>query len=183
MEFAVNMPVLVDLAARRRGDRGDQVGRSLRDTAHDDGLAGLHRAAGDEHDRDVQPHRGVEHARGDLVAVGDADERVGLVRVDHVLDGVGDDLARGQRVEHAAMTHGDAVVDCDGVELTRHAARGANCLGHDLADVFQVHVARHELGVGVRDGDDRLAEVGVGHTGGAPECAGACGIAADGGGS
>jgi hypothetical protein len=36
--------------------------------------------------RDVQPQRGQQHAGGDLVAVGDADQRVGAVGVDHVLD-------------------------------------------------------------------------------------------------
>ena len=38
---------------------------------------------------------------------------------------------------------------------------------------LQVHVAGHELGEAVGDGDDRLAEVVVGHAGGAPEGAGA----------
>ena len=36
----------------------------------------LHRAAGDEDRRDVDPHRPHEHAGHDLVAVGDADHRV-----------------------------------------------------------------------------------------------------------
>ena len=39
----------------------------------------------------------------------------------------------------------------------------------------------HELRVGVRDGDQRLAEVVVGHAGGPPQGAGACGVAALGG--
>ena len=61
-----------------------------------DGLAGLHRPAGDEDSGDIQAHRGIEHARGDLIAVGDADEGIGSMRIGHVLDGIGDDLARGQ---------------------------------------------------------------------------------------
>ena len=40
----------------------------------------------------------------------------------HVLDRVGDQLAAGQRVEHAAVAHGDAVVDGDRVELAPDAA-------------------------------------------------------------
>ncbi len=155
----------------------------LGDAVDDDGLAGLHRPAGDEDGGDVQAHRGVEHAGGDLVAVGDADQGVGGVRVDHVLDGVGDDLAARQRVEHAAVAHRDAVVDGDRVELAGHAAGGADRLGDDLADVLEVDVAGHELGVRVGDRDDRLAEVAVGHAGGAPERAGAGGVAADGGGA
>ena len=91
------------------------------------------------------------------------------MRVDHVFDGVRDDLAAGQRVQHAAVTHGDAVVDGDGVEFLGHATGRADGFGDDLADVAQVHVAGHELGERVGDGHDRLAEIVVGHAGGAPQ--------------
>ena len=105
------------------GDRGDQV-EPLADGAVDERRgAALHRAAGDEDGRDVQPQRGVQHPGRDLVAVGDADERVGAVRVDHVLDRVGDQVAGRQRVEHPAVAHRDAVVDGDRVELARRCRR------------------------------------------------------------
>src|SRR5690606_25070726 len=81
------------------------------------GLAGFHRATGDEHHRNVQAQGRHQHAGGDLVAVGDAHQRVGAVSVDHVLHGVGDDFAAGQRVQHAIVAHGDAVVHGDGVEF------------------------------------------------------------------
>ncbi len=97
--------------------------------------SGLHRAAGDEDRRDVQPQRGQQHAGGDLVAVGDADQRVGAVRVDHVLDGVGDDLAAGQRVEHAGVAHRDAVVHGDGVELAADPPASCDRAGDQLAHV------------------------------------------------
>ena len=47
---------------------------------------------------------------------------------------VGDQVAGGQRVQHAAVAHRDAVVDGDGVELARDAARRADRLGDDPAD-------------------------------------------------
>ena len=72
----------------------------------------------------------------DLVAVGDADQGVGAVRVDHVLDRVGDQLAAGQRVEHAAVAHGDAVVDGDGVELAADAAGLGDRVGDQAAEVL-----------------------------------------------
>ena len=146
-------------------------------------LARLHRSARDEHDRDVQPHRRVQHPRGDLVAVGDADEGVGAVRVDHVLDGVGDELAGRQAVEHAAVTHRDAVVDGDRVELLGDAARGLDLARDELPEILQVHVPRHELGERVRDRDDRLVEVAVLHARGAPQRAGTGHVAAVGRGS
>src|SRR5690606_7387986 len=73
------------------GDHGvDQIHRL--DLAVDVDLAGFHRPAGDEHHGNVEAQRGHQHARGDLVAVGDADHGVGAVRIDHVFDAVGDDL-------------------------------------------------------------------------------------------
>ncbi len=68
-------------------------------------------------------------------------------------------LARRQRIEHAVMTHGDAVIDGDGVEFLGDAAGLFDLAGHQLAEILEVHVARHELGEGVDDGDDRLAEI------------------------
>ena len=47
-----------------------------------------------------------------------------------------------------------------------------------MPEVAQVDVARYELGEAVGDGDDRLAEVAVGHAGGAPEGARAGHVAA-----
>ncbi len=58
-------------------------------------LAGFHRPAGDEHHRDVDPQRRHQHARRDLVAVGDAHHRIGAVGIDHVFDAVGDQVAAG----------------------------------------------------------------------------------------
>ncbi len=145
------------------------------------GLAGFHRAAGDEHHRDIQAQGSHQHAGGDLVAVGDADNGVGAVGIDHVLDRVGDDFAAGQRIEHAVVTHGDTVVDCDGVEFLGDTAGLLDFPRDQLAQILQVNVARHELGEGVGDGDDRLLEVFVLHAGSAPQGAGAGHVAAEGG--
>ena len=54
--------------------------------------------------------------------------RVEAVGLDHRLDAVGDQLARGQRVLHPVVAHGDAVVDADRVEQERHAAGRAHAL-------------------------------------------------------
>jgi len=52
---------------------------------------------------------------------------------------------RGQRIEHAAMAHGDAVIDRDGVELLGHATGRLDLARDQLAQVLEVDVARHEL--------------------------------------
>jgi hypothetical protein len=87
-----------------------------------------------------------------------------------------------QAVEHAVVAHGDAVVDGDGVELLGDAA-GLAISGDQLSQVLEVDVAGHELGEAVGDGHDRLAEVVVGHAGGAPQGARAGHVAAVGGGA
>ena len=144
-------------------------------------LSRLHRATGDEDRRDVQAQGGHEHAGGDLVAVGDAHQGVGAVGLDHVLHRVSDEVTTGQGVEHAVMAHGDAVIHGDGVELLGDTAAGLDLLGHNLADVAQAHVTGDELGEGVGDRDNRLAEVGVLDAGGAPQGAGTSHIPSGGG--
>ena len=129
------------------------------------GDAGRHRAAADEDRRDVDAHRGHQHAGHDLVAVRDADHAVEAMRPDHGLDAIGDQLARGQRILHAAVAHGDAVIHADGVEDEGHAAGLAHEALDEHADLVQVGVAGDAVGVGVADGDERLVPVGLGFDG------------------
>jgi hypothetical protein len=165
-----------------RGDHGvDQVQRMLL-AVLEHHLARLHRPARDEDRRDVEAQGGHQHARRDLVAVGDADHGVGAMGVDHVFHAVGDDLARGQRIEHAVVAHRDAVVDRDGVELLGDTARLLDLPRDHLAQVHQVDMARHELREGIDDGDDRLAEIAILHARRTPQPARAGHIAAMGGG-
>ena len=81
--------VLVDLGVGGLGVGGENHGvdqvYGLTDAAVHH-LARLHGPAGDEYGGDVEAQGGHHHAGGDLVAVGDADQRVGAVGVDHVLD-------------------------------------------------------------------------------------------------
>src|SRR5450830_525494 len=174
--------VLGNLLVRSAGVGGDDHGvHQVEAVGGQFGLAGFHRAAGNEDHRDVQAQGGHQHAGGDLVAVGDADDGVGAVGVDHVFDGVGDDLAARQRIEHAIVAHGDAVIHGDGVEFLGDTAGPLDFTGDQLAKVLEVDVARYELGERVGDGDDRFLEVGVFHPRGAPQGAGTGHVAAVGG--
>lgn len=118
-------------------------------------ISGLHRPAGDEYRGDVQPHGGHEHPGSYLVAVADAHQGIGLVRIDHVFHAVSDDLARGQRIEHTVMPHGDPVVDGDGIELGGKATQGFHFGLDDLPHPVQMHVPGDELGKRIGDRDDR----------------------------
>ena len=79
------------------------------------------------------------------------------------------------------MPHGDAVVDRDRVEFSRHTTGFFDLLGDDVADVLEVHVSGYELRIRVGDSDNRLPEITVLHTGRAPQRACAGGVAAGGG--
>ena len=141
-------------------------------------FARLHRSAADEDRGDVAAHGAHQHAGHDLVAVGDADHAVEAVGADHRLDRVGDQLAAGQRELHPLVAHGDAVVDADGVEDERHAARLADALLDELADLVEVDVAGDDVDVAVADGDERFVEIVVRQSGGAEQASmGGAGVA------
>ena len=165
-----------EFGIRRRDHRVDEVDAARAGRELD--LARLHRSAGDEHRRDVEPHRRHQHAGRDLVAIRDAHHRVGAMGVGHIFDAVGDEFARRQRIEHAVVAHGDAVVDGDGVEFLGDAARRLDLARDQLPKVLEMHMAGHELGEGIGDGDDRLAEIPILHAGRAPEAACAGHVAA-----
>ena len=69
------------------------------------------------------------------------------------------------------MAHGDAVIHGNGVEFFRHTTGRFNLAGDKLAQIFQMHMARHKLREAVDHGDNRLTEIGVAHAGGAPQAA------------
>ena len=125
-----------------------------------------HRAAADEHRRNIEARRRHQHARYDLVAVGYAHHAVEAVRGDHRLDTVRDQLAARQRVAHAAVTHRDAVVDRDGVHLERDHSRRADGVFDPLSKTLQVNVSGHDLHERVHDRDERLVHVLIFEAGG-----------------
>ena len=92
--------------------------------------------------------------------------------VDHVFDAVCDDVAGRQGIEHAVMSHRDAVIDGDGVKLGREAAQALDFFLDDLAGLVQMHVPGNELGEGIGNSDDRLAELFFFHPVGKPKRAG-----------
>ena len=63
----------------------------------------------------------------------------------HGLHGVGDQLARGQGIAHAEVTHGDAVVHADGVEFERQATGVAHRVTGDGTQFLQVYVTGNQL--------------------------------------
>src|SRR5262249_13096590 len=124
---------------------------------------GAHRAAACEYRRDVDSHRGHEHARYDLVAVWYAQYAIESVSLEHGLYRVGDDLARGQAVLHPDVSHRDAVVYADCVEFERHTPGVAYRLFCDLAEFLKVAMAWDDVYIRVANRDERFVDIGVGH--------------------
>ncbi len=73
---------------------------------------------------------------------------------EHGFHRVRDEFAGRQRILHAGMPHGDAVVHADGVELKRHTTRGANRRTHLAADYIQMGVAGDDLHEGICHRDE-----------------------------
>ena len=99
-------------------------------------LSGLHGSARNKNTGYVETHSGVEHARCDFIAVGNTDHGIGAVGIDHVFHRVGNNVSRGQAIEHAVVTHSDPVVDRDGVELFSNASGGFDFSGDQLTHIF-----------------------------------------------
>lgn len=135
-----------------RRDHGGHEVHLLLDIRQRD-TPGFHRPTRDKNDRNVQPHGGHQHAGGDLVAVGNTHQRIRAVRVDHVFHRIGNQLARGQAIQHAAMAHGDPVIHRDGVELAPDPACFFNGATDKLPQILEVNMPRYKLGerIGYRD--------------------------------
>src|SRR5690554_1914530 len=131
-------------------------------------LARSHGATRDKAHENIHALRGHEHAEGDFDAVADADHGVDLVGVDHVFYAVGDQIARGQGIQHAVVSHSDAVVDGDGVEFRSKAALLFNQFFNVLTDLVQVGVTGHKLGEGIDHRNQGAAHLFVLHSVGPP---------------
>ncbi len=98
--------------------------------------------------------------------------------IDHVFDRVGNNISRGQAVEHAVVAHSDSIIDGDRIELLGNTARGFDFSGHELSHVFEVHMARNKLRERVHYGNNRFFKIAVGHAGSAPQGSGTGHVAA-----
>ena len=116
-------------------------------------------ASVDEHRGNVQApdgHHGTGHV---LVTPAQGENAVEALAVAYGLDGIGDDLARNQRVFHPLGAHRDAVGHGDRPELESASARLVERAPSALRERAETYVARRQVRVGVSDTDDRLVEV------------------------
>ena len=110
------------------------------------------------------PPGGHQHARGDLVAVGDADPSVEqwALTISSTQSAIG--LPRGERVSHPGVAHGDAVADAGDTEHERDPSGLDDPLLDLLHQLIEVDMTRDDIVPGVGDADERLGHVLGGHS-------------------
>ena len=94
------------------------------------------------------------------------------MRVAHIFDAIGDQVARRQRIEHPVVSHRNPIVDGDRIELGGETALFGDPLFDLLSDFMQMHVPGDELSERVDDGDHRLSELFFLHSVCSPETSG-----------
>ncbi len=94
-----------------------------------------------------------------FVATADGHKAVHARAAHDGFDGVGDDLARDERVFHAFAAHRDAVGHGDGVEDDGLAASLVRALLGFERELVNVHVAWRDVAPGGGDADERLLEI------------------------
>ncbi len=89
----------------------------------------------------------------------------------HGFHSVCNQLAAGQRVAHADVTHRNTIIDADGVELKRYAACLADRFLYHFAEILQVHVPGNDVYIRVTYGDKRFVHIFIAHPGGSEQTA------------
>ena len=142
----VDLPCLVCTYRLKDGVEVEVMG----DTAH---LSGEHRAAGDDHRRQIQSAGCHQHAGDNLITVGDEDHAVKAMGNRHGFAAVRDQLTGGQGILHTHMAHGDAVAHADRREFHRNTTGHANAILDRLSDVFEVIMSRNAFRLGGNNAD------------------------------
>jgi hypothetical protein len=68
------------------------------------------------------------------------------VRIAHVFNAVGNQVARREGIQHSVVAHGNSIVDGYGVEFGGKAAFASIFFFKHLAYFVQVHMAGNHLG-------------------------------------
>ena len=133
-------------------------------------VAGEHGAAADHDGRQVKAGGSHEHARNDLVAIGNQHQGVEGMGRGHDLNAVGDQLPAAQGVFHADVVHGDAVADADGAKDHGGSAGHVHTVPHRFNDLVQVGVPGHHIAGRTGNAHQGAADFGVGVSHGFEEC-------------
>ena len=70
------------------------------------------------------------------------------------------------------MTHSNAIINGNGIELSRIAAHLLNLFTYNLAYLMKMSMTRNKLRKRIDNGNNRFAKLLMFHTCGHPECSG-----------
>ena len=90
------------------------------------------------------------------------------MRIDHILDRVGNNIARRQRIKHAIVAHSNAIVNGDGVEFGSIATHAFYLFLNNLSDFVQVCMSWYKLCERIDDGNNGFTKLFAFHTRGYP---------------
>jgi hypothetical protein len=102
-----------------------------------------------------------------LVAATHREHAIHALRAAGRFDGVGDNLARHQRVLHPLGAHRDTVTHGDGAEHLRHAPAGPDGGVGATGQHIEPGVAGRDRAVAIRDAHNGLGEVAIAESHGA----------------
>ena len=94
--------------------------------------------------------------------------------IDHVFHRIGNNIAAWQRVKHAVVSHGDAVVDGNGIKLRRIATELLYFRFYYLTYFVQMRMPRHKLRKRIDDGDNGFSKLFAFHSVGYPQSTCSC---------
>src|SRR5512138_3618306 len=85
---------------------------------------------------------------------------------DDSFDRISNKFTRRQAVLHADMSHGDAVIHTDGIELERYTTCLAHCLFCQFAEFLQMAMTGNDVNIRIADADERLSHIAIRHPAG-----------------
>ena len=88
--------------------------------------------------------------------------------IGHVLNRVCDNIAAWQRIEHARVTHGNTIINGDGIEFLGNTAGLLDLFDYELTDIMQMDVTWYKLSERISHSDDRLTKIAILYTSSLP---------------
>jgi len=128
-------------------------------------LASCHRTTADKDCRDIQPQSSHQHARNYLVAIRDTDEPIKSMGSNHGLYRISNQFPARQGVIHANMSHGNSVIDANGVEFEWNATRSSYRILDPGAKSLKMDMTRNDVDITIADRNKGPGHIFVRHTG------------------
>lgn len=126
----------------------------------------LNRKKGEEKERNIEKKRRNKNEGSDIVEIGDEENRIGEMRIENILERVGDEIKGGERIENEVMENGDEVIERNGIELIGEEERNLDLEREEMEEIIKMKMEGKEMGERVKKGDNRIEEIIIINEGG-----------------